>query len=379
MYFDNGAVQKCIAGSRSTIASWSGYGATQRVRLTVTGTTIEGFINDVSVGTVVDATLSGGAPGIFLVGGQVDDWEGEGEITPDISVVADGGVVSAGANGPDTSTDINTTGAVLLEATALCWSGTPSISDSKGNDWNAHTTITVGSIKIVKWYAYCFQAGKSGTGHNFTLDGSNIWGSLFVRAYSATLGYLKFETTNGGTTSSGTSLSAGSITPSNVPALVTSGIVFDAAFSALAVSGGTLAIFAQNAYNASSNMGGGVANEIQTGTAAARNPAWTWTTTRAAAACSACYLATATAPLASATISQLVVEAAEDLGAADSVQVSQLVIEAAQLATSSGVQFSQLVIEAAQEQASSGIQVSQLVIEVASPPKYGETAIIIFD
>jgi hypothetical protein len=78
-------------------------------------------------------------------------------------------------------------------------------------------------------------------------------------------------------------------------------------------------------------------------------------------------------------VSQLVVEAAELIAVAAGMQVSQLVVEAAQQAAAAGIQFSQMVVEAAQQAASEGVQISQLVVEVASPPKYGETAIIIFD
>jgi hypothetical protein len=99
-YFNNGSVQKCTAGTRVVIATFSGYTAGQRAKLSVTGTTLEAFIDGVSQGTVVDASFSGGFAGIAFVGGvfdaTVDDWEGDGEtrITGSPVLGADGTVTT---------------------------------------------------------------------------------------------------------------------------------------------------------------------------------------------------------------------------------------------------------------------------------------------
>jgi hypothetical protein len=99
-YFNNGSVQKCTAGTRVVIATFSGYTAGQRAKLSVTGTTLEAFIDGVSQGTVVDASFSGGFAGIAFVGGvfdaTVDDWEGDGEtrITGSHVLGADGTVTT---------------------------------------------------------------------------------------------------------------------------------------------------------------------------------------------------------------------------------------------------------------------------------------------
>jgi hypothetical protein len=81
-YFDNGSVQKCTEGTRVVIASFAGFSVGQRAKLTATGSTLEAFVNGVSVGTVVDTTYPTGAAGIAFVGSgaTIDDWEGEGDL-----------------------------------------------------------------------------------------------------------------------------------------------------------------------------------------------------------------------------------------------------------------------------------------------------------
>lgn len=82
-FFNNGTLQKCTAGTRVTLATFTGYVAGDTAKLTVNGTTLECFVNGGSVGSHTDASFSGGSAGIAFVAGvfdaTVDDWVGVGE------------------------------------------------------------------------------------------------------------------------------------------------------------------------------------------------------------------------------------------------------------------------------------------------------------
>jgi len=64
VYF--GKIIKIIGGVRSAVSAFGGsFTNADVVKLTATGTTLELFKNGVSLGTITDATLSGGGAGIF--------------------------------------------------------------------------------------------------------------------------------------------------------------------------------------------------------------------------------------------------------------------------------------------------------------------------
>ena len=70
---------KYVAGSQTTLINWTGTpAANDVVKLSATGSTIEMFQNGVSLGSVVDTAITGGAAGLFVSGGGIyfDDWEG---------------------------------------------------------------------------------------------------------------------------------------------------------------------------------------------------------------------------------------------------------------------------------------------------------------
>lgn len=83
-FFNNGSLQKCTAGTRVVLATFAGYVAGDTAKLSVSGTTLECWVNDVSVGTHVDASFSGGSAGLAFVAGvfdaTADDWVGVGEM-----------------------------------------------------------------------------------------------------------------------------------------------------------------------------------------------------------------------------------------------------------------------------------------------------------
>lgn len=84
IYFNHGDLQLCSDGSGGdSIGSPAAFTNGQTAKLAVNGTTYTMSINGTpdAGGTVTDATLSDGAPGIGFYGtsGTADNWEGTGE------------------------------------------------------------------------------------------------------------------------------------------------------------------------------------------------------------------------------------------------------------------------------------------------------------
>jgi len=72
-------ISKCIVGSFTNIGTTISYtfATGDTLKLAVVGTTLEVFVNDVSVGTRTDSDIASGSAGIYSRGdGVVDDWEG---------------------------------------------------------------------------------------------------------------------------------------------------------------------------------------------------------------------------------------------------------------------------------------------------------------
>ena len=72
-------VSKCIVGSFTNIGATISYtfATGDTLKLAVAGTTLEVFVNYVSVGTRTDSDIASGSAGIYSRGdGIVDDWEG---------------------------------------------------------------------------------------------------------------------------------------------------------------------------------------------------------------------------------------------------------------------------------------------------------------
>jgi hypothetical protein len=71
---------KFISGTPTDIGNWTGTCSTgDTMKLEISGTTLTGYINGVSVGTASDSSLSTGNPGIWSFddsGQELNDWEG---------------------------------------------------------------------------------------------------------------------------------------------------------------------------------------------------------------------------------------------------------------------------------------------------------------
>ena len=95
-------------------------------------------------------------------------------------IVADS--ASGGAGGSTGSVD--TTGATILIAVGVADSGTPSITDSKGNTWNSLTQVGGSFPTYHRCRLYYVENPTVGTGHTFTVAGTNA--SACFAAFDAT-------------------------------------------------------------------------------------------------------------------------------------------------------------------------------------------------
>lgn len=181
------------------------------------------------------------------------------------------------SNGGTTS-NIDTTGAnFILINVSWYYPGatTPTVSDSKGNTWTSLTLRTDTTTRANRLY-YAKNA-TVGTGHNFTVfaSGALFYPAIIVHAFSGVHVTSPFDVENGTATTSGNSVSPGSITPTQNGALVVAGFGGENVGS-IAV-GSSLTQTTRN-YFSGNNMAGATGYIIQT-TAAAINPTWTWTGT----------------------------------------------------------------------------------------------------
>ena len=183
-------------------------------------------------------------------------------------------------------TGLDTTGANLLIAVVSQDNGAalPTLSDSKGNTWNARTTYAGSFTKVTIFYSVATSVGAS---HSVTATGSNVTCTLTVLAFSGAHASTPYDVENGANFGSGTSGQPGSVTPSENDELIVTGIVWTGATSAASINSSYT--IAQVAYlSGGVAYGGGAAYLIQ-GAAAAVNPTWSWTTASAGNACQATF------------------------------------------------------------------------------------------
>lgn len=172
--------------------------------------------------------------------------------------------------GGNTTPNIDTTGATLI-VICIAADNATAPTDSKGNTWTALTTSQVSASSTRSTLFYCVNPNV-GSGHNFTQSAS--YGAIFVSAWSGNAA-SPFDQENGNTTTSGTSLTPGSITPTENSELVIVGICVGKTNSSPSINGGfTISDSIDGVTDV--NYGGGMAYLIQT-TATAANPTYSWT------------------------------------------------------------------------------------------------------
>lgn len=204
-------------------------------------------------------------------------------------------VTSGQASGSPTDNDtftsgtFDTTGADLLLVNVVQFEGSSAtLSDSKSNaGWVGLTAqVAVGQSQLF----YC-PTPTVGSGHTFTLTGTNIWGLIQIQAFSGAHA-SPFDAENGALGTADTSIQPGSVTPSENNCLVVSGVAceLDSIVSYSIDAGFT--ITHQKDFENPYNTPGAMAYLVQT-TAAAVNPTWSWTNSRTRASTIAVFKAAA--------------------------------------------------------------------------------------
>lgn len=176
-----------------------------------------------------------------------------------------GNFTSAFGGSGGTSAAIDTTGATLLVAALSALS--PGISDSKGNTWTPLSAVSPSQTVQLFYVANPVV----GTGHTFTCSGSFV--SMVVRAYNGVATTTPFDQQNG-SAASGTTVSPGSVTPSQDGELLVAACGILSPSAAPTVDSGFTT--PSNYVNNSPGVNFGVAfsEQVQT-TATARNPTFT--------------------------------------------------------------------------------------------------------
>lgn len=188
--------------------------------------------------------------------------------------------VAAGSTGGDniTTAGIDTTGANLI-ILALGYygdGGAVTITDSKSNTWTPRTAYKdVGSGTTIRLY-YAENPGSVGAAHTFTASSSGAFPSIAVACFAGAATATVYETENGATTNSATSLQAGSITPSGDDRLVTGALANGQDQTGSITINGSYNLTNTVEHSAGNHIGVSLAYIIQT-TAAATNPTWSWT------------------------------------------------------------------------------------------------------
>jgi hypothetical protein len=190
-------------------------------------------------------------------------------------------IADVGAGSPDsgdvTTGGINTTGADFLVAVVSNFGGTAAVSDSKGNTWTALTE----SADAVKCRIFYTVPSSVGASHTFTVSGAT-YPAICVAAFSG-VHATPADQQNGATDTGVTSLQPGSVTPSEDAELVVTGLATRDPVSMESINDSYVLETSKPNNQDGVHMGAYLAYRVQT-TAAATNPAWSWTTSRDASA-----------------------------------------------------------------------------------------------
>lgn len=137
-----------------------------------------------------------------------------------IAPVADANAHYTSASSGATTAARDTTGANLIILNINGYGTGGALSDNKGNtSWTELTAYNAGNQPRMRTF-YCANPNV-GAGHTFTLSGSNLYGSIFMSAWSGVDTADALEAQNGSsTTSGGSSRNSGTVSPANDGALI---------------------------------------------------------------------------------------------------------------------------------------------------------------
>ena len=207
-----------------------------------------------------------------------------------------------------TSSSIDTTGAdfivVSLSYYHTGYTTDISLTDNKGNTW---TLVTKYAGTIAANRLYYAKNPTVGSGHTFTTPAVPAYFVISILAFSGVDTTSPFDVENGATSIGATSLSTGSVTPTNDNSVVVTGFTCDNNSGVAVTIDSGFTKYSTN-YSGGNNMGGGIAYLIQT-TASAVNPTWNVTNFTAISAAIAVFKQQVTSATATATFGTITLTA----------------------------------------------------------------------
>lgn len=204
-----------------------------------------------------------------------------------ISVTANVGAIS-GSGAAVTSPTVATTGCSMIVVVVTDYQAVSvgSVSDSRGNTYALVRNANDGAVARVLIFVYYGTNGGGSQTVTYT-GGGTCYPSINVIVVSGSVASSSaLDQQNGVGSSAVTSLSPGSVTPSEDNEIIITGVNFWTGTSPSVNSGFT--ITNTQAYSVGVSFGGGAAYKIQT-TAAAVNPTWSWSTGSSSAALQATF------------------------------------------------------------------------------------------
>jgi hypothetical protein len=169
---------------------------------------------------------------------------------------------------------IDTTAANLLVVHLGTYQAGPAtLSDSKSNTWTALTAHD--SFSLLRSIIYYCNNPTVGSGHTFTATGTASYTAICAAAFSGAIS-TPFDVQNGGSITGQSTVSTGSITPTQNGELIIAGLCSNNPGGLAGVSINSGFTIAESQDYTANNFSSALAYLIQ-GTAGAVNPAWTWT------------------------------------------------------------------------------------------------------
>lgn len=173
---------------------------------------------------------------------------------------------------------IDTTGADFLVALVGYFNGVNapgSVTDSKGNSWTALTAYLCAGTTQFGQLWYC-KNPIVGSGHTFSFGAAVTYPCIFVEAWSGADLTSPFDLETGTASIAGDpTAQPGNLTPSVNNCLVIAAVIYPQAdISDVASVDSSFTLGGHNTSGILTNLGGGIAYQVQT-TATLRNPAFT--------------------------------------------------------------------------------------------------------
>jgi uncharacterized protein YjdB len=207
-------VAKNINGSQITLKSFpTAFAAGDVIKISATGTTITCYKNGIALGSITDASLSGGAPGVGVYGSTVtiDDWEGGSSVTAvepvaAVTVGPASATIAAGAKQQLTATMTDASNNVLT-GRAVTWTSDNAAAtvDPSG----LVTGVSAGTATIT-----ATSEGKTGSSSITVTPGvppTGIYTEAFAGVAGALSGSWTQQRTSGTINRNGAGLGVGSV------------------------------------------------------------------------------------------------------------------------------------------------------------------------